>query len=405
MALYLGFDSALFAWLGAKIWRRGGAWRYLGLPALWVALEAQRGIFFNGFRGTSPPTPSPTCRARSAAGGLDRRVRGLVPGGAGQRGGGERLGDAALARAIAGPVAVLLAIVLVLCLAGRFSKAEDPVRGGGREVRLVQPNSAITYQSEKIEQNYRRLLALSVPALHRRRRPAGVAGERGLAGALRNLGAAAPGRGPAQRRRLPGFPQLGRPGGRRVAKRGAAGRQPGDRRPIRQAAAGAVGRIRAAQERFALRRLPGAQRRRVRARPRSRPDGAGLRKAGAGDLLRGDFPQSGGRPGRLRGDHADHRHQRRLVRRYRGALATPAGGPLPGGREPPASLRAALTGVSAIIDAEGRVVAQLGVGEEGVLAARVHGELGTCPYTRAPWLVAALSALLASFAIIRSWRS
>jgi apolipoprotein N-acyltransferase len=63
-------------------------------------------------------------------------------------------------------------------------------------------------------------------------------------------------------------------------------------------------------------------------------------------------------------------------------------------------LRAAITGVSAVIDARGEVVDMLGVGEEGVLAAKVAGRRDLSPYSRRPWLVPALAGALAILAII-----
>ncbi len=303
------------------------------------------------------------------------------------------------------PAAVLLGAVLLLCLAGRFSKAEEPVRGGGREVRLVQPNSGITYQSEKIEQNYRRLLELSVPHC--------IGGDALL---VWPESAAWPSIYESSARLRQDVAQLNARGCRVLLSSAAEVGEGWEnvallvgterrRRPLRQAAAGALGRIRAAQDRAALRRLPGAQRRRVLARPRPRADGAGSREAGAGGLLRGDFPNPVAdqvKAGATMlvtitndawyGDTAAPWQHLRAAR-FRAAE----------NRRP--LLRAALTRVSAIVDAEGRVQSQLGVGEEGVLAARMHGETGLSPYTRAPWLVVVLSVLLATFAIIRSWRS
>lgn len=63
-------------------------------------------------------------------------------------------------------------------------------------------------------------------------------------------------------------------------------------------------------------------------------------------------------------------------------------------------LRSALTGVSAIVSPQGRVVHQLSVGEEGVLSHRVVGETTLTLFTRLPWLVPALCGLLYGFAIL-----
>jgi apolipoprotein N-acyltransferase len=58
-------------------------------------------------------------------------------------------------------------------------------------------------------------------------------------------------------------------------------------------------------------------------------------------------------------------------------------------------LRGAITGVSAVVAPDGTVLSQIGVFREGVLAAHLAGESALTPYTRAPWLVPALCALLA----------
>ncbi len=62
-------------------------------------------------------------------------------------------------------------------------------------------------------------------------------------------------------------------------------------------------------------------------------------------------------------------------------------------------LRAAVTGVSAIIAPDGSVRHLLGVGEEGVLEARVAGRSDLTPFARAPWLVPFLCCLVGGFAI------
>jgi len=62
-------------------------------------------------------------------------------------------------------------------------------------------------------------------------------------------------------------------------------------------------------------------------------------------------------------------------------------------------LRAAITGVSGIVRPDGSVWQQLGVGEEGVLAATVPGITGLTPYSRVPWLVPTFCLATAAFAI------
>jgi len=62
-------------------------------------------------------------------------------------------------------------------------------------------------------------------------------------------------------------------------------------------------------------------------------------------------------------------------------------------------LRAAITGVSAIIGPDGSVQQLLGVGEEGILEALVAGRSDLTLFTRAPWLVPLLCCLVGGFAI------
>lgn len=65
-------------------------------------------------------------------------------------------------------------------------------------------------------------------------------------------------------------------------------------------------------------------------------------------------------------------------------------------------LRAALTGISAVIAPDGSVTDLLGVGEEGVLAAHVNPSNARTLYTRAPWLASTAASLVVLFAIL--WR-
>ncbi len=68
-------------------------------------------------------------------------------------------------------------------------------------------------------------------------------------------------------------------------------------------------------------------------------------------------------------------------------------------------VRAAITGVSGVIAADGSVVEALGIFEEGWIARRVAGRRDLAPFTRAPWLVPLLCSLFAGFAILRAARS
>lgn len=401
LALYLGFDSALFAWLGARMWRRGGIVRYLGLPALWVVFEAQRGFFFNGFLwnlAAYTVTDLPGALQLSAwvgAFGVSFLVV-LV---------NVAVASAWETRRFELPAATLLGVALTLCLAGRFSTADDPVRGGGREVRLVQPNAAITYKSEEIEKNYRHLLELSTPhciggdallvwpesaawpSLYetsaRLRQDVAALNARGCRVFLSSAAQAGEGwenvamlvgedgvEGQYAKRRLV-------PWGEYVPLKsvlpfvGYLARNAGEFSPGHE-----LGLIPLSAEKLA----PAICYEVIFPNPIAEQVAAGatLLITVTNDAWYGDTA-------------APWQHLR--AARYRAAE----------NRRP--LLRAALTGVSAIVDAEGRVVQQLGVGKDGVLAARIHGQKGLSLYTRAPWLTVALAALLATFAIIRSRRS
>jgi apolipoprotein N-acyltransferase len=63
-------------------------------------------------------------------------------------------------------------------------------------------------------------------------------------------------------------------------------------------------------------------------------------------------------------------------------------------------LRAAITGVSAVIAPDGSVRAELGVGEEGVIRAMVRGERQMTPYARLPWLPPLAATVVAVAAIL-----
>ncbi len=67
-------------------------------------------------------------------------------------------------------------------------------------------------------------------------------------------------------------------------------------------------------------------------------------------------------------------------------------------------LRAAITGVSAVIAPDGSVLGQLEVGREGVLRAQVAGERWLSPYARWPWLPPLACTLGALWAVVASRR-
>ena len=65
-------------------------------------------------------------------------------------------------------------------------------------------------------------------------------------------------------------------------------------------------------------------------------------------------------------------------------------------------VRAALTGVSAVVGPDGSIVEMLGVGERGTLRAQVFGLRMRTLYSRAPWLLPMLSLVVAGSAIFFS---
>ncbi|MEM8964427.1 MAG: apolipoprotein N-acyltransferase, partial [Acidobacteriota bacterium] len=67
-------------------------------------------------------------------------------------------------------------------------------------------------------------------------------------------------------------------------------------------------------------------------------------------------------------------------------------------------IRAAITGVSGLIDARGRELDRLGVGEVGNLGMWTRGDTRPTLFARAPWAVPILAWLVSAFAIIRGWR-
>jgi len=67
-------------------------------------------------------------------------------------------------------------------------------------------------------------------------------------------------------------------------------------------------------------------------------------------------------------------------------------------------LRAAITGISAVVRPDGSLAAMAEVGEERVLAARFTGRRDRTPFSRVPWLAPALAAALAAGALARTRR-
>lgn len=158
LAAYLGLYDAVFAALGARLWRRGGPLGLAALPALWVLLELARGALLTGFpwnlaayAWTDLPGALPLS---SWVGALGISALVLVP-------------SLGIARAVAtrrrAPLLVgLLAPTILLPIGARFA---GPAAGPGSrlEIAIVQPDTPVRplFDPRASEEDYRRLLALT----------------------------------------------------------------------------------------------------------------------------------------------------------------------------------------------------------------------------------------------------
>lgn len=171
LAAYLAGFDAVFGWLGGKVWRRWGTGpRLLVLPSLWVALEWLRTYLFGGF-----PWNLAAYAWVDVAGALPLSawigpygISFLVV-----------LASAGVATAIQRrrwePLAVAWAVpLLLLPLAGRWSvreaieehEAAGIIDQEGVPVRLIQPNIAnlTEYDAMAVLRNYRKVVDASVQA-------------------------------------------------------------------------------------------------------------------------------------------------------------------------------------------------------------------------------------------------
>lgn len=180
LAAYLALYHAAFGALGARIWRRGGLLPFAALPALWVALEWLRTYLGGGFPWNLAAyawVGVPGALQSSAwigAYGVSFLVVLVATGVA-----------AAAARRRWEPLAAgVLLPLLVLVVAGRSASAHGagllvpfpgpgiaaepgaaPMLGTPSPVRLVQPNIANlrAYDEGTVEANYQRLLRMTLP--------------------------------------------------------------------------------------------------------------------------------------------------------------------------------------------------------------------------------------------------
>lgn len=405
-ALYLGLDQALFAWVGSRLWRRGGSAALLGLPSLWVVMEVLRGFPFGGFPWNLAAyawVETPGALLLSAWVGAFGVSWWLL------------FANTSLALALRErrwdiAVSGLLLAALILTLAARFSHGEEPLRersvlhrgGNVGEVRIVQPNSPIV-SVEEAWPNYQRLVRMSLDSCdgtpgrlviwpESAAFPLYYAGSERLRDDLARIHAAgcevllgtvtfegenyynsalltsAEGvKGSYSKRRLVPWgeyiplkdilPFVGK------LARNAGEFTPGDNLGLLPWNGEKIGMAICYEVVF-----PGAMAEQVRA-------GATLLGTITNDAWYGDTA-------------APWQHFRAV--RFRAAE----------NRRP--MVRAALTGVSALVDARGVVVEDLGVLEEGVISGRVRGQRGLTPFNRAPSLVIVLSLFLVGFAIVRA---
>lgn len=407
LALYLGLDHGLFAWLGQRLAQRGGVLALLGLPALWVALEVVRALPFGGFPWNL-----------AAYAWVDQTGALVLSSWVGAFGVSWLLVFANVGLALAVrqrhllqvPV-ILLSTYLVLILASRFAnpeairEAHSNPDGFPGEVRVVQPNSSIQ-AAEDTWDDYQRLIELSTAECQEGPWP-------GKPPRLLVWPESA-----AFPLRYPGSPQLVRDierltamgcqvvfntatwRGERVYNSvltvtadGVLGSYDkrrlvpyGEYVPLadtfsfigtlaRQAgsftAGHDVGLMPWGRERLGMAIcyevvFPAAVAEQVQA-------GATILMTVTNDAWYGDSA-------------APWQHFR--AARFRAAE----------NRRP--MLRAALTGVSGIIDSRGQVKSQIGVDQEGVLYAWVDGQTKPSPYTRAPRLIPILAFAVALFAIV-----
>lgn len=404
LALYLGLDQLVFVVLGRWIWRRGGLAPLWALPALWVTLEWLRGAAFGRFPWNL-----------AAYAWVD--VAGALPLAAwvGPYGVSYLLvfANASVALALRRrrwrvAAAGVLAALTVLILAGRFSHGKDH-RAAGGEVRVLQPNGSVATTWEESWEDYGQLIAMSLSECDR----TSATGRRTLL--VWPESAAWPHSHGTSERLRSDIARLARSGcdvllgsqtgeGARifnsalvVSAGGPAGIYSkrklvpwGEYIPLKDVLP-FMGRVARAAGDFTpgtdLGLLPwgaerlapaicyevifaGAMAEQVRA-------GATLLVTITNDAWYGDT-------------WAPYQHFR--AARFRAAE----------NRRP--LIRAALTGISGLIDRRGQVTARLGVGERGVLRARLAGSRDLSPYSRAPWLVPCACALLAAFGVARSWR-
>ncbi len=408
LCLYLGFDQLVFVWLGHRLWRRGGHAIFWALPALWVTLEGLRGVAFGRFPWNL-----------AAYAWVD--LPGVLPLAAWMGAFGVSFLVAFVNVCVAESVrqrrwepAVIgcLSAATLLVGVGRFSSdavltstASSRSSATGHEVLVIQPDSPIVQSREASWENYTRLIAMSeeecaepvhggdrrlliwpesaawphsYPTSERLRQDVARLSSLGcdvLLGSQINEGQDAynsvllvSDEGPigrySKRKLVPWGEYV--PLAKTLPFIGKVARNAGDFTPGQ-----GLGLLPWFDESIGVAIcyeviFPGAVVEQVRA-------GASILVTVTNDAWYGDTT-------------APHQHFR--AAQFRAAE----------NRRP--LLRAALTGISGLIDRRGKVTGQLGVGEKGVLRARVNGSTDLSFYSRTPWLVPWLCAVLAAVGIL-----
>ena len=400
LALFLGLYTALFTALGARLWRAGDMVSLAALPALWVALEVARGWLFTGFPWNlaayswlAIPGALPSA-AWIGAWGISYLA--LLP--------GLGLARAAVARRWEPAALGLLVPALLLALGARWAVPDPRAPGAVRAAAIVQPNTPArpTFDAVQIEADYRRLVELSRAACRpgelliwpesaawpyawprdpRLRQDVEELVGRGCAVLLNTPSEAggksfnsvvlisAEGAGRYDKRHLVPF-------GEYVPLAGLFGwldkiaRNAGD-----FSAAAALDLLDWRGERLGAAIcyevvFPG--------------EVAALTRAGASVLVTVTNDSWYGASAAPWQHLAAARFRAAENRRW--------------------LLRAAITGVSAVVRPDGSLASSLGVGEEGTLRARFEGRRDLSPFARAPWLVPAAAGLLAAAALVRARR-
>ncbi len=402
LSVYLGSYTAVFGCLGARLWRRAGWIALAGLPALWVALETIRARLLSGFPWNLAgyaAAETPGALAASSWVGVYGLSFLLV------------LSNVAVALVVArrGLRYPLTAILIVAAiLAGSAIAAPEPAatQSSDPAVRLLQPNSEVlaVWDGERARQSYRRLLEQSTeacdtgPALliwpesaswpfsyerdPRLRRDLLELVNRGCPVIVNSAArrgeevynsvylVAGPGDAPRyDKRHLVPFGEYV-PWWSRLPFVGTVARMAGNFTPGAEDQLLEWGGERLAMAICFEVIFPEETARRVAA-------GATALVTVTNDGWYGDST-------------APWQHFR--MARFRAAE----------NRRP--LLRAALTGISGVVESDGSIRRTLGIGERGTLATGLRGNTERTFYNRFPWLVPALAWIASAFAILRSAR-